>query len=189
MTVLPADITIAGDGELSIIAAPGTTQVLDSGDSFVVTVSTPTLRPQLSRATLAVAHDGANSPTDKDCSKRPQRPHPGDGAIPLANGAGGNVTDTPDWTADTSGAPSTNPDDNRSRHVRWRCGRHVDGTVPAGTPLSIFAQERYDGDGGSEMLWLFSVAAGTQRRGPALFFSEGGTTRSPPLVSKFRRER
>ncbi|MDJ0923879.1 MAG: choice-of-anchor D domain-containing protein, partial [Acidimicrobiia bacterium] len=165
ITVDPVDITIAGDGELSIAAAPATTQVLDAGDSFVVTVEyAPTVAPAAHSATLSVVHDGDNDPTEVAVTANTVAgPMPGD--VLFRVNAGGALVAAidggPDWDADTSGAPHANLADSGSNNTAGFPSVEPGPTVPASTPGVIFDTERWDNSGGSEMQWEFPVPAGT----------------------------
>jgi len=74
-----------------------------------------------------------------------------------------SVDSGPDWVADTD---TTSPYRNSgSNPAGWSPVLSVDGTVPAGTPSTVFDSERWDpgtkGDGG-ELRWSFPVTSGTQ---------------------------
>ncbi|WP_434811374.1 PKD domain-containing protein [Microbacterium sp. bgisy189] len=65
----------------------------------------------------------------------------------------------PDWAADTD---ATSPyREGGSNIATYSPSVTFDGTVPAGTPASIFDQERWDDGGAPEMQWSFPVTAGT----------------------------
>ena len=84
------------------------------------------------------------------------------------NSGGPLVTATdggPDWSADNA---ATNPyHDTGSSFSSFSPAVTLDGTVPAGTPVTLFDDERFDpgskNDGG-EMLWQFPVTSGASVR-------------------------
>ncbi|KAB1906064.1 hypothetical protein F8274_26120 [Micromonospora sp. AMSO31t] len=71
-------------------------------------------------------------------------------------------TDTgPDWAADDGGNPSPYHNAGSSTAGFAPVGG-VDGTVPAGTPAALYADERWDPAGDAEMSWQFPVPTGTE---------------------------
>jgi PKD repeat protein len=89
--------------------------------------------------------------------------------------AGGPViTSTPNWTADTSSAPSSFSNATAAGSNTSTTTNVVSLTnpsVPAGTPMSLFQSERFDTTKGADMIWTFPVsAAGTYT--VRLYFAE-----------------
>ncbi|MEU1759520.1 malectin domain-containing carbohydrate-binding protein [Micromonospora sp. NPDC005223] len=80
------------------------------------------------------------------------------------NAGGSAVASTdggPDWSADTNSSPSPYRNSGSSTSS-YTTAPTVDSTVPAGTPATIFNDERYDPSGGAEMAWQFPVPTGTE---------------------------
>ncbi|ELZ27370.1 ring canal kelch-like protein [Halogeometricum pallidum JCM 14848] len=96
-----------------------------------------------------------------------------DGEVVYRVNAGGSQVDASDggpaWSADTSANPSTyvNTGDTFSTSDSIT----LDGSVPNGTPTSLFQSERYDPPTGSEMQWSFGVEQGTTYE-VRLYFAE-----------------
>ncbi len=80
-----------------------------------------------------------------------------------AGGPAISSSDGPDWTADTSGAPSEYVNAVAADTQTYSTGDTItlDSSVPAGTPMELFQTERYDQATGEEMTWSFPVTAGT----------------------------
>ena len=96
------------------------------------------------------------------------------GALPNANNtnvlyrvnAGGPglaaIDDGPDWLADGSqDDPGADYRNNQSSTAGYDPVGHVDSTVPATTPTSIFSSERWSPTDSPPLSWDFPVAAGT----------------------------
>ena len=66
----------------------------------------------------------------------------------------------PDWTADTDGVPSPYLSNPGSNNVSPWPTLGLDPSVPAGTPIEVFSDERWDNSGGDEMSWSFPVTPG-----------------------------
>jgi hypothetical protein len=88
--------------------------------------------------------------------------------------AGGSLqSGTPDWLADTNGAPSAYVNASATGNNTFVSGSAInlsDASIPAGTPATIFQSERWDPTGGSELQWDFPVSAGTYE--VRLYFAE-----------------
>lgn len=76
----------------------------------------------------------------------------------------------PDWAVDdgTTGSPYRNGGSNATA---WSPVPAVDAAVPASTPASVFASERWDPSSSPEMRWDFPVDAGTHVR-VRLYFAD-----------------
>jgi hypothetical protein len=91
-----------------------------------------------------------------------------DGAVQYRVNVGGPsiaVDGGPDWSADTSGAPSqylatTPPDGGQIPDAQPYPVQSVDDSVPNGTPTAVFETERYDPEASPEMEWAFPVEPG-----------------------------
>jgi N-acetylneuraminic acid mutarotase len=80
------------------------------------------------------------------------------------NAGGSVVSGTPNWSADTSGAPSTYVNAAATGNKTAAIGTAIDTShpsLPAGTPGSLFQSERWDPAGGAEMQWSFPVPPGS----------------------------
>ncbi len=85
-------------------------------------------------------------------------------AAPLyrVNAGGPGLSETPEWSADSSATPSPYTNALAAGSKTFASGATVSTShpsVPAGTPASVFQTERFDG-GGTPMQWDFPVAAG-----------------------------
>ncbi|WP_174536717.1 malectin domain-containing carbohydrate-binding protein [Micromonospora chalcea] len=80
------------------------------------------------------------------------------------NAGGSSVASTdggPDWAADSNSSPS--PYRNTGSSVSsYTTAASLDSTVPVGTPVQLYNDERYDPSGGAEMTWQFPVPNGTE---------------------------
>jgi PKD repeat protein len=87
-------------------------------------------------------------------------------------------TGNPDWTADTTAAPS--PFHNAGSSVTNQSALTAASlvNVPATTPLGIWTQERNDGTAAPEMQWSFPVAAGTPTQVRLYFASRSSSPRT-----------
>lgn len=70
----------------------------------------------------------------------------------------GAVDAGPDWEDDSSSGGYHN---GVSNAAGWSPSATNDGSVPSGTPMSIFDSERWDPSDASEMEWTFPITAGT----------------------------
>src|SRR5687767_4209226 len=93
------------------------------------------------------------------------------------NAGGPAAAGTPAWSADTSAAPSpfTNAAAATSRTYKTTAAIDLSHpSIPAGTPMSVFQDERYDERLGATMQWDFPVAAlgAGQQYEVRLYFAE-----------------
>lgn len=86
----------------------------------------------------------------------------GSNVLYRVNAGGPTIPSTdggPDWLGDDG---ATSPYHNGGSNTGgWDPVGAIDGTVPNGTPASIFDSERWDPSDGDEMQWTFPVAVGT----------------------------
>ncbi|MGH2753738.1 MAG: malectin domain-containing carbohydrate-binding protein, partial [Actinomycetota bacterium] len=121
-------------------------------------------------ATLKVHHDGSNNPISIDLSAI-ATDNSGGTVLYRINSGGPAVGDLPvGWAADTAAAPA--PQVN-SGNTASGTGQAIDvthGSIPAGTPPTLFKDERYDQAGDPDMQWDFPVTAGDYE--VRLYFAE-----------------
>ena len=89
------------------------------------------------------------------------------------NAGGPALSGTPNWTADTSAAPSARTNAAAAQSQTYDVDHTIDMThssVPAGTPMALFQDERFDPDDGAEMQWDFAVTPGPYE--VRLYFAE-----------------
>ena len=89
-----------------------------------------------------------------------------------AGGAAIPSIDTgPDWAPDTTANPSTYLRIAGSNNTAGFPVTTLDPSVPAGTPIEVFSDERWDNSGGDEMSWSFPVTPGSYE--VRLYFANG----------------
>ncbi len=123
--------------------------------------------------------EGGGSPSDAHEAFFLGPPAPCAGSAPPSevlyrvNAGGGAVTGTPGWSADTVGAPSPHVNAAATGNKVLSTTNAIDLThasVPAGTPQSIFKNERWDPPTAPEMQWDFAVTPGSYQ--VRLYFAE-----------------
>lgn len=95
-----------------------------------------------------------------------------DTVIQRVNAGGPAVAGSPEWSSDTSAAPSPLRVGNGGDKVSGT-GAAIDTSdpsLPAGTPAALFQSERWDPLGKGDMTWSIPTAGGTHR--VTLFFAE-----------------
>jgi len=86
---------------------------------------------------------------------------------------GAGVTASPPWEADTTSQPSPYVNAAATGNTTYSTISDIDMTdpsVPAGTPMAVFQNERWDEAGLAEMSWDFPVASGAYK--VRLYFAE-----------------
>ena len=90
------------------------------------------------------------------------------------NAGGPEVAGSPAWQADTLAAPApysnASSGGNSGTFVTTGAINMTHPSIPAGTPMSIFQDERFDKPGGANMLWDFPVSPGQYE--VRLYFAE-----------------
>ena len=175
VSVTASDADSGDTPSLSLGSAPGFASITDNGDG----TGTITLEPSTDAAANSpytvevVADDGTTTTTESFQVTVEPAGTGGDGEVQYRVNAGGpSVAATdggPDWSADTSGSPSqyVNVDgDNGLQTFSTTDSITLDGSVPSGTPTSLFQTERWDADtdgstaDDTEMQWTFPAQQG-----------------------------
>ena len=89
------------------------------------------------------------------------------------NSGGPAISGTLNWAADTNAAPSAFSNAAAAQSQSYQVTNAIDLThssVPAGTPMALFQNERFDPDDGAEMQWDFAVTPGLYE--VRLYFAE-----------------
>lgn len=103
------------------------------------------------------------------------------GGPQVAPGNGG-----PNWSADTGGAPSPYVNATATGNATGATAAVIDvsdTSIPAGTPMALFQDERWDPTGGAELQWRFPVSAGYYM--VRLYFAEIYTAITAPGLRTF----
>ncbi len=144
--------------------------VLAPGQSTTFNVNFNPTSAGTKTASLQIGHNGAGNPLNIDLS--------GTGVSTPAvvyrvNAGGPAVAGTPTWSADTNASPSPYRNSAAAGSGAFTTNSTINvtnGSIPAGTPASLFQSERWDPAGGGEMNWTFPVTPGQYE--VRLYFSE-----------------
>lgn len=142
-----------------VLASPPTLPLtIDPGTNTAIDLDFDPTSAGSFAANLTITHTGNNSPVQVALS--------GSGVNSTGNvlyriNAGGPLVSAidggPDWEADNSGGSPVH--NNVSNTAGYSVGT-TDGTVPPGTPITIFQSERWDPPAAPEMQWALPVPAG-----------------------------
>ncbi|MBL9164438.1 MAG: hypothetical protein JNL18_17050 [Planctomycetaceae bacterium] len=127
---------------------------------------------------MNVARFARNRPTKLNLSRRLHF-EPLEGRRLLAtlfriNAGGPEISSSPDWQADTLAAPSSFSNaasgGNSGTFATTTAINMSHASIPAGTPMALFQDERFDKPTGANLLWDFPVTAGQYE--VRLYFAE-----------------
>lgn len=103
------------------------------------------------------------------------------------NAGGGEIVDSPAWSADSNASPSTYSNlDEGGNSSAFSTAAAIDMTspsIPAGAPMALFQSERFDKPGGANLLWDFPVTPGEHE--VRLYFAETFSGAQSPGVRVF----
>ena len=144
--------------------------VLAPGASTTFDVSFSPSTTGAKSASVAIANDGPGGAATLPLSgTATSGPTPGQ-VLFRVNVGGPQVAGTPVWAADTAANPSPYVNGVTNFFDDPTPVDITDPSIPAGTPASIFQDQRYDVAGGSEMSWSFPVTPGDYQ--VRLYFAE-----------------
>jgi Malectin domain/Abnormal spindle-like microcephaly-assoc'd, ASPM-SPD-2-Hydin/Kelch motif/Glucose / Sorbosone dehydrogenase len=149
----------------------GSTVTLAPGQSKTITVSFAPNTAGAKTAALEISHFGLNHPLVVPLGGTGASVAPS--AVYRVNAGGPTVSSTPNWVADTAGAPSAFVNAAATGNRTFSTSTTINvshSSLTAGTPASLFQTERWDPVGGAEMLWSFPVTPGTYE--VRLYFAE-----------------
>lgn len=156
----PISITgITGSGSLdyTISFAENLPHTLASGETMDVQVDFAPTAEGSSTYSIDIVHDGSNGTVNVPVSGEGSSGVLTDDAIYRVNAGGSTVADTPiDWVRDTKNKPAAYVNTGTGDNNINKEGPYT-GPNNTGAPTEIFERNRWDPDGGEEMMWDFPV--------------------------------
>jgi N-acetylneuraminic acid mutarotase len=180
--------TISGAGAASFSDDLNNPVTLAPGQSATVNVTFAPTAPGALGASLQIAHSASGSPLvvalSGTATPAPE-PEPGGEVLFRVDSGGAGTAGDPAWTTDTVASPSpyvVTPGNSRVASTGSAINI-TDPSIPAGTPASIFQNERWDPTGKTELTYAFPVTAGEYQ--VRLYFAETATTLMQPGARLF----
>ena len=173
--------------EIIVIGGEGNGQAYNNVDAFNTTTGTwrtlppmPTARHGIQAAvcnggiyvvggglaqggsSITNVHEVLFLGTPTACGTTSPPPPPG-ANVYRVNAGGPALATTPEWSADTSGAPSPYVNASAAGAATYSKASAINTShpsIPTGTPAALFQTERYDSASGVDMEWRFPVTPG-----------------------------
>lgn len=160
------------------------------GDGTTANVQNPPAHTYATAGTYTVTlvasnAQGAGAAATKTITVTGTTPPNTSSALYRVNAGGPAITGTPNWTADTTAAPSPYTNAAAALSATESNTKVITMTkVPAGTPAALFATDRFDKSTGKTMQWNFPVTkAGTYTL--RLYFAETNSAAYGKGLRKF----
>ncbi len=154
-------VLVSGTGASAFSAGSPDTATVAPGRTAHLTVTFAPASSGAYDATLQIAYNSDASPLLISLTGQSE----GAWGMPIYRvNAGGPAVE--DWAADTATAPSPYGNAAETGNTTYATANSIDmsdPSIPAGTPMTLFQTERWDGGASPEMTWSFPVVADTYR--------------------------